>query len=481
MIDLDALERQLGDESLRIVGPEPIVDDAAIFAAVAADRSHGWSMGSLFSAANLVLAGAIVALFGGVVLSGVLSGDVGEPLAPGAATAGATAAAEQTIEVNAADAPSAAVTPATIVFPDELPPGSSRGTFDTDAGPVQWIRLNGRELSDDGGTGTLPAIGQLIPWDDGIAAWFSTAAGRPPGHPGFGALASTTDGVAWQLEDIPGVGYGSIGVVDGTVYLVRPELRQVWAREVDHGEWRELDASVLAAAMPGPGWKTLSFPRLAGPYQAGEVAYFEIAERYVLPRGQLGIPFAPATRLLRRIDDRHFALCRVRTCLEDAAQQAYRLRFDPVSTGLRVTDERTGSVLGVIEGATVADLYDGERKTRTFGFAIDGSSVIAVGQSVGRPSPGRLGGLEGEAAAPPPQPEGTEMLDRHGRIVQEATERTFKSRWLRAGDEWVRLDDVVPRGSKAEMVASHGQLVVLASDPMTDEREMWLLALPDGA
>ena len=86
MVDMDALERQLADESLRIVGPA-VVDDATIFTAVtAASRLHRWGF-TMFSALKLVAAGVIVALFGGILLAGLFTTQQGDEVVPVAVTA----------------------------------------------------------------------------------------------------------------------------------------------------------------------------------------------------------------------------------------------------------------------------------------------------------------------------------------------------------------------------------------------------------
>ena len=71
MDDMSAFERQVGEEILRIVGPARPVDDLAAFE-LATDHQKGWGF-TAFSALRFVAAAAIVALFGGFLLAGVLS------------------------------------------------------------------------------------------------------------------------------------------------------------------------------------------------------------------------------------------------------------------------------------------------------------------------------------------------------------------------------------------------------------------------
>ena len=84
MDDMNAFERQVGDEIFRIVGPARPVDDLAVFE-VAANRQKGWGF-TMFSALKFVAAAVIVALFGGFLLAGILSTQPSDELTPAAVT-----------------------------------------------------------------------------------------------------------------------------------------------------------------------------------------------------------------------------------------------------------------------------------------------------------------------------------------------------------------------------------------------------------
>ena len=73
MDDMTRLERRLARDALRVAGPSRPVDAAAIFTAITATQSPKWRFRSMFSATKFVVAGAIVALFGGFLLAGVLT------------------------------------------------------------------------------------------------------------------------------------------------------------------------------------------------------------------------------------------------------------------------------------------------------------------------------------------------------------------------------------------------------------------------
>ena len=94
MDDMDDFERRMAGEIIGLMGPVRPVDDVAIFnATTTASPSHTWRFQRLFSATKFVVAGVIVALFGSLVLLGVLapqraadrppvagaSGDKGQP------------------------------------------------------------------------------------------------------------------------------------------------------------------------------------------------------------------------------------------------------------------------------------------------------------------------------------------------------------------------------------------------------------------
>jgi len=73
MDDMNAFDRQLANVVLRRVGPSEPVDDVAIFTAITTTQSPKWRFQSMFNATKFVIAGVIVALFGGFLLSGVLT------------------------------------------------------------------------------------------------------------------------------------------------------------------------------------------------------------------------------------------------------------------------------------------------------------------------------------------------------------------------------------------------------------------------
>ena len=73
MDDMNAFERQVAGEFVRRAGPVRPVNAAAIYTAITTTQSPKWRFQSMFSATKFVVAGAIVALFGGVLLAGLLT------------------------------------------------------------------------------------------------------------------------------------------------------------------------------------------------------------------------------------------------------------------------------------------------------------------------------------------------------------------------------------------------------------------------
>ena len=103
MSDLTAFERQLSREITALMGPVPVVDDAAIFATITATQSLEWKVRSLFTATKFVLAAVVVALFGGFLLSGVLTQPRSESLPEAGASASASSAASTAAQLVATD------------------------------------------------------------------------------------------------------------------------------------------------------------------------------------------------------------------------------------------------------------------------------------------------------------------------------------------------------------------------------------------
>ena len=86
MDDMRSFEDRLAEELGLMAGPEPPVDALAVSRSVAAQAPKR-RLQIMFSATKFVLAGAIVALFGGFLLAGILTTQDEAPPAPAAETA----------------------------------------------------------------------------------------------------------------------------------------------------------------------------------------------------------------------------------------------------------------------------------------------------------------------------------------------------------------------------------------------------------
>jgi flagella basal body P-ring formation protein FlgA len=102
---MSAFERQVAAELVRRAGPVQPVAAASIFAATIANRSPRWRLQATYSATSLVLAGAIVALVAGFLVTGVLppSPERAAPGAVGTADGSPTASLSPTPSPDAVD------------------------------------------------------------------------------------------------------------------------------------------------------------------------------------------------------------------------------------------------------------------------------------------------------------------------------------------------------------------------------------------
>ena len=137
MDDMKVFERQIADESLRIVGPSRPVNEAAIFTAITATQSPKWRFQTMFSATKFVVAGAIVALFGGFLLAGMLT-QPNEVPAPAASTATASPSAE---------ASAYRTTPPDATTRSDLLPGVDLVTEEVERGVLRLVNDGHRDLT----------------------------------------------------------------------------------------------------------------------------------------------------------------------------------------------------------------------------------------------------------------------------------------------------------------------------------------------
>ena len=221
MHDMTAFERQVAGELVRRAGPVRTVHDAAIFNSITAFHSPKVTLHTMFSATKFVLAGAIVALFGGLLLSGVLT----------------TQPEETRPAVGASTTPEATVSPL-IELPTEIPAGVEWGTLETPLGQARWVHLSGDEA-------TIPRR---------IRGLFNTSDGHmmleSDGTPA--KLWRSRDLISWTWEpvDIDAEG-GSPVRADGTYWLPAGDPPGFW-RSPDMESWQRLDLDLERLGRPGP-------------------------------------------------------------------------------------------------------------------------------------------------------------------------------------------------------------------------------------
>jgi hypothetical protein len=183
MDDINVLERLVADEMQLRAGPDPVVDDAAIFTAITATHSPKWRFETMFSATKFVVAGAIVALFGGFLLTGLLAQRSDEPLPPAAATTSASPEADVTW------------TPPPELTMEEVAPGVMRamlpgaGSFKAASGPHDFM------FDAHGDLWLLSPAGLLRVGDD------TTYPSPDSDGQGLADLSPAPDGALWALAN----------------------------------------------------------------------------------------------------------------------------------------------------------------------------------------------------------------------------------------------------------------------------------------
>ena len=178
MDDMQTFERRVAGEVIHGMGPSEPVDDAAIFTTITATRSPKWRFQSMFSATKFVVAGVIVALFGGFLLVGGFATSPDDEDMP---AVGASATPQASVSIvggdeyaTLAEAVDAAVDGDTI----ELGPGTHAGSVVIGkdimlmgVGPVEEIIVAveaGPVLTLDGAAASVSGITFTGPTSDGV-------------------------------------------------------------------------------------------------------------------------------------------------------------------------------------------------------------------------------------------------------------------------------------------------------------------------
>jgi hypothetical protein len=297
MDEMTAFDQQIAREVAREAGPSEPVDGAAIFTAITATQSQKWRFQSMFSATKFVVAGAVVALFGGFLLTGVLTqpSDDRPPVVGASAsvatqaepTDAATSEPDTTTDVDADRTTTPDLLPGVDLVTEEVEPGVYRvlndGVRDLADGWPDELQISKRNVvaGRDGSVWLfrpdpetdhessvffkLGAPQERADWtiwvyDDGVVGpdgvmWYATTdrQQRVP-EPRLRSF----DGADWS--DYPAAEDGGVvtGVEvtsDGAVWTTTQtgDRRRMSAARWDRGEWQRLGGRVPANAQRRAG------------------------------------------------------------------------------------------------------------------------------------------------------------------------------------------------------------------------------------
>jgi hypothetical protein len=235
MDDMNAFEQQVSGVITGLMGPVHPVDDLAVFTAITTTQSPKWRFQSMFNATKFVVAGVIVALFGGFLLSGVLTTPQGDEMVPAAVTA----------------SPETDLLPGVDLVTEEVEPG------------VERIVSDGiRDLS-----GIGPPVAQSHSEKDGLAVapggavWLHPGGdetktliklGDPGSYPALSEvwpeLRFSADGVLWGHDRL------AIHRLGGAGWSEVARTHAPWDIDQDGTVWMALDGANVAH-LEASGWQ----------------------------------------------------------------------------------------------------------------------------------------------------------------------------------------------------------------------------------
>jgi len=366
--DLGATLRLIHQDRTRLEDP-PALHGRVLSIPSTAPQRRAWlppfptgRFQSMFSATKFVVAGVIVAIFGGTLVTGVLRQDAEPPPIAGV-SASASAENDSTTSPTTAAVDDPGWPPAT------LPEGATMGTLETPRGPATWVRLP----SDDGGFAPYDNRGRnpspVIRWPSGYAAFVNVE-----------ELWVSADGIDWHTEPLhlpPGARGASLVHADGSYLLMSTDSATRLWRSDDGMTWKQLDGNGVWP--PGPIGLRWRAPRDAT--AAGGRTLVDARFEASLPRERLGLK--RNCRALSRVSDRVYKCTGTVRKNEEASIEVRTLRFGKSKNGLRVMNHETGEQLGTIEGAdlgTIRELADahGTRIDRSVVLLIEGDSIERV-------------------------------------------------------------------------------------------------------
>ncbi len=222
-------------------------------------QSATWRLQSKFSATKFVVAGAIVALFGGFLLAGMLTQQPNDDRLP-AVGASASATAESSSMESPIDERSTLQPDYGPFLPAVLPEGTDWGGSGSGVpnGQSRWVHIAGNPE-------TLPFMEQVLPGPDGPLL-FDTGGGAHPcstvperiraSDPAGGYcrnspdLWRSADALTWEPLTLPvKAQLASLTLLDATYWLATNDPTELW-RSNDAEQWEPVDLSALGPTGP---------------------------------------------------------------------------------------------------------------------------------------------------------------------------------------------------------------------------------------
>ena len=310
MDDMSAFEQQIASVVQQTTRSPRPVDVASIVSDVAT-QSPRWRLQSLFSATKLIIAGMVVALFGGFLLASLL---VTRP--------------EQ--------ADPAVVTPSSepYVLPSEIPDDYESGVLETPVGPARWVLVTDAPAN--------PSLMAGATTEDGFAVldhWSNR-------------LWHSPDLLSWTELPVPAEAeYAQLDRAGGSYWLQGHAGNGValW-RSGDLDEWEPIDTAALSPGDPsGPAW-------LGRPVYAGGSVLVPVHDYWLDLVAYLGLPAEPGRESYVIGDYGGWVfepvepgMYRALTTSSDVDTMPL-IRFEQTAEGLRVVDALDGATLRELPG-----------------------------------------------------------------------------------------------------------------------------------
>jgi hypothetical protein len=297
-----------------------------------------WRFGSMFSATKFVVAGAIVALFGGILLAGILTqpSDESAPI------------------VGASSTPDASTMPP-VELPTAIPEGIDSGTIETPFGLARWAHLQGDDETLPGMVRPIPVPGGFVTFDEEPSAYETCVATEVCQYVWF-----SPDLFEWTRRQLP---------VDAEYVQFRPSGGRLWliANDDHANEDGRFDAPSLWRSDDALEWEAVGLEGLESPFPAGidwragitevaasgDVAVAQVTFEALVGMRELGLPLYPEG------DDR----AGEHATLQPDNGDSYRVlggydydfelgwvTFEVTADGVRVLDAATDTVLAEIPG-----------------------------------------------------------------------------------------------------------------------------------